>query len=1559
MRENKKAKKQLTKELSEMLQEMALPDEINNTVENKNENFINIRGLQSTDTRLMLITFVCGLVTACIGGLILAGWALGDFYFLRFSKNFIPMADETALLFLILGVALAVAGKSRNNVKLRYYVIGSAIFIAIIAFLILIDFATGNFLNVTDWLKSSHEKLGNIPIGKMSFITAFCFILASISLILSSGKTANISACFGSLILFIGFIIVNGYCYGAPVLYGGTMVPVALPTAIIFIISAIGILASAGKDAFPLKYFLGVSTRTRLLRNLLPVIFTLLLISGWAEVIISGNSNSTLVFIYSIIDILTLIIVGFIIWLLSRSIGDSIDRNNTERKKAEEKIIKLNRVYAVLSNINQAIIRIKDKALLFNEVCRIAVEDGKFLMSWIGLVNTCTNKVEVSASAGATDDYLDKINIDLYDPIRSNGPTGRTIKTGIHNISNNIENDDSMAPWKDDAIRLGYRSSASFPIKVFGKVQGVFNIYSSEVGFFDDVEIKLLDELANNISYAIEFMQNESERKRNEDISKARLSILDLSGKCTLEQLLQKTLDEIEILTGSKIGFYHFIEADQKTINLKAWSTNTIENMCRTKVEERIYKIDEAGVWIECFHTRSAVIHNDFDSLTHRKGLPDGHAPVIRELLMPVIRNEKIVAILGVGNKEKDYDEDDIRTVSQIADLAWDITERKLAEDDLKQSEKKYREVVENTTDIIFTINENGKFTYSNPAGLRISGYTNDELLQKSYKDISLSEYNTSLLLAYYRQMVNKKPNTYFEFPFRKKDGEICWFGQNASLIIEKDKIKGLHIIARDITVRKLAEFALKESEEKYRLLTEHLPDGILIHSDGIIVYANKSAKMIFGADVKTEIIGMPVLNFVHPDYLPTVKDRIKKVVNTGKDVPVIEEKLFKLDRTVFDAEVSAIPFNYLGKPSIQVVVRDITKRKKSEQALIKSEKRYKYIIDNSLAGIYQITLDGNIIYGNDYMLKMMEFEGKDYTSLNVIRFYKNSKERDRLLNEIKEYGEVKNFEIELMTFKGNTITVLINSKLEDNILTGIIHDITEKKKFERELIKLNKAVETSGEVIFMTNTDGIFSYINPEFTNLYGWRADEVIGLKTPSILKSGLINLELYKTLWETLFKKEVFRREFINQTKNGKLIYMDSSINPVLDENGNIYGFLAIQKDITEKKKAEQELIMAKEKAEEMNRLKSSFLANMSHELRTPMNGIIGFSQILQFEDEMDSIKEISNLIYRSSKRLMSTLNSILDLSRIGSGNMKPNYTLADLVELAHEAVNVFKADADNKHLCLNVESKEEIILANTDQRIVIEILINLINNALKFTKEGGVTIRVHLEKSNNKHFIVYDVIDTGIGIDKKDFDTIFEEFRQASEGLSRGFEGTGLGLTICKRYCELLEGTITVQSKIGEGSTFTVKLPVTVEPGGGYLEENEEPKWETFRAVQPEGDKPLVLYVEDDEVSILLVEKLLKGTHDIDIAINSAMSVQMAMKKQYTLILMDINLGKGANGIDATREIRKMENYRDVPIIALTAYAMVGDRDIFIAEGCSDYLSKPFEGKELLDLLKKYL
>jgi len=390
-------------------------------------------------------------------------------------------------------------------------------------------------------------------------------------------------------------------------------------------------------------------------------------------------------------------------------------------------------------------------------------------------------------------------------------------------------------------------------------------------------------------------------------------------------------------------------------------------------------------------------------------------------------------------------------------------------------------------------------------------------------------------------------------------------------------------------------------------------------------------------------------------------------------------------------------------------------------------------------------------------------------------------------------------------------ISPLVNDDGEITHFIAVKEDITEQKKIRSALLvseeRYNAIFNTSLELIYIFDLQGRILEANAQALNLFGYTSTEanslsIFDLLSPDYFETAKKNIAnvLVKGVNEGI---QIYKLK----KKTGEEFFVETTALR-LDRDGKPYAIMGIARNITERMAKEKELIEAKETAEELNRIKSSFLANMSHELRTPLIGILGYAEFLQNELKDNELIEMANIIKTSGKRLNTTLNNILDISRIDSGNQQMNLKEQDLIKYLNEQVELFKVAAEGKGLSLNFEIRKEILNAYIDEKMFVSIISNLLNNAIKFTDKGEVTLRAMQQEDK----AVIEVQDTGIGVTGDYLNIIFEPFRQASEGFSRRYEGTGLGLAIVKKYSDLMGGTITVESKPDEGSTFTLKIPI---------------------------------------------------------------------------------------------------------------------------------------------------
>jgi PAS domain S-box-containing protein len=398
-----------------------------------------------------------------------------------------------------------------------------------------------------------------------------------------------------------------------------------------------------------------------------------------------------------------------------------------------------------------------------------------------------------------------------------------------------------------------------------------------------------------------------------------------------------------------------------------------------------------------------------------------------------------------------------------------------------------------------------------------------------------------------------------------------------------------------------------------------------------------------------------------------------------------------------------------------------------------------------------------------------------------------------------------------------HTLSNIGSFSIENSILferlNGYINElksvIAEKEITEEKLRLLNRAVEQSPASIIVTDDDGIIKYVNKKFTDLTGYTEAEVLG-KTPSVLKSGNHDQSFYKEVWDTIKSGKDWLGEMMNKKKNGDFYWEKVLISPMTDENGIITHFVGVKEDITERKAMMENLIRAKEKAEESDRLKTAFLHNISHEIRTPLNAIVGFSGILSNQDmSAEKKKSYNEIISSSNKQLIHIIDSIMKVSQIETGQVAIDESKVNISRLVTTLYNQFQPQAAKKDLVftLDCQNLAKDLTISTDEIKLRQILTNLLDNAFKFTKEGHVGFGCTRVGAN----IEFSVEDSGIGIPLNEHENIFKRFYQVNKPDSQFYSGTGLGLSICASYATLLGGSLDVKSSAGEGSVFTLKIP----------------------------------------------------------------------------------------------------------------------------------------------------
>lgn len=527
-----------------------------------------------------------------------------------------------------------------------------------------------------------------------------------------------------------------------------------------------------------------------------------------------------------------------------------------------------------------------------------------------------------------------------------------------------------------------------------------------------------------------------------------------------------------------------------------------------------------------------------------------------------------------------------------------------------------------------------------------------------------------------------------------------------------------------------------------------------------------------------------------------------------------------------------------------------------------------------------------------------------------------------------------------------NLESIKLFEVLSVQLAAGIV-----KKSKDIELRMIQRSMEQSPASIIITDIKGNIEYVNPKFCDVSGYSFKEVIG-QNPRILKSGNTPNETYKELWNTVLAGEEWFGDFLNVKKNKDIYWERASFSPIKDEYGKITHIIAVKEDITEAKNFEKEILESKNRAEESDRLKSAFLANMSHELRTPLNAVIGFSNLCDESLSTTEILEFVRLINKSGNQLLGIIEDILNFTSIESESFQIgddeffmfNF-IEDVKKMAKE--KQIQENKDRLGLQFKVDESYSQVLIKSDYQRLLQVVTNLTKNALKFTHEGFVEFGY---KVDGEELSIY-LKDTGVGIEKGKKDVIFERFRQVDDSITRTFGGTGLGLAISKKIMDMLGGSIEVESTPNEGSIFTLKLNCVIS-------KVEEKDMKDQVVKDKPNNPPLILVAEDEVSNFKLIQAILKrNEYDVIRAENGEVAVQMCRENpEIRAVLMDIRMPI-MDGLEATKEIKKFNP--NLHIIAQTAYAMDGDKDKAIAEGCDDYMSKPIKKDLLLSKLKSIL
>lgn len=611
-----------------------------------------------------------------------------------------------------------------------------------------------------------------------------------------------------------------------------------------------------------------------------------------------------------------------------------------------------------------------------------------------------------------------------------------------------------------------------------------------------------------------------------------------------------------------------------------------------------------------------------------------------------------------------------------------------------------------------------------------------------------------------------------------------------------------------------MSENPISKSKIYDHIFQSSLEIVALISFRGKVIDVSETAVKKFGYSSRSEMVGVNLLKLLKSGEAALPKERIQKLLH-GEKLEGIEREFKNKKGEVWVGLANAIPIlDDLGTPiEILVIVRDITEIKNNERRLRDSKNLYQTIFENVPIGIGLADLRGNLVDFNPEMLRPGGYSKKDIEKIkNVSKLYYDKKERTRILTLANKQGYVDDVEVEFVKKDGTpypTLMSLRQVKLDRKIhWLALVLDLSKQKEAENKLASEHQiseergekhnmfqlAVENAAEHIIVTDPDAKIIYANPAASKITGYSIDEMMG-KTPALWGNHMPK-EFYEKMWDTIKnKKQTFVGEVNNKKKDGTLYISSLYITPILDDKKNVKYFIGIERDVTKEKQIEQ--------------MKDDFVNIAAHDLRTPATAVKGFlSMVLEGDAGTvgDSVKEMIKDAYEGNERLIELINNFLNVSRIERGKITVNPKPGNITHIVKAAIQNLKHAAEDKGLYLKYEPQANLPKVMADEDRTIEVISNLVGNALKFTEKGGITISHEIKG----HVLVTNISDTGPGISKDLIPELFQKFRRA--GTRANTPGLGLGLYISKLIIMQSHGEIWVKSEEGKGSTFSFSLPI---------------------------------------------------------------------------------------------------------------------------------------------------
>jgi PAS domain S-box-containing protein len=786
---------------------------------------------------------------------------------------------------------------------------------------------------------------------------------------------------------------------------------------------------------------------------------------------------------------------------------------------------------------------------------------------------------------------------------------------------------------------------------------------------------------------------------------------------------------------------------------------------------------------------------------------------------------------------------------------------------------------------------------------------------------------------------------------------------------------------------------------ELTQFAVDNSADGIVwIRPNGSFSYANKAMYQMLGYTL-ADFCSLYIWDIDSSAMLSESiwSDHWEQLKSTNQIL--IDSELYGSDGSHYPVEFSLNYVKFEGEEYSFAQARNITHRKQTEVALAKSESQFRGLVENTSDLIYIMGLDGIFNYVSPQVQIILGYSGTELIGKSAIE-YIHQDDQHILMDVIPLLLTTKQsqsgMELRVMRKDGTWCWLVYSSSpmlaVDGTIIgiQGIGRDITTEKALlhERKQVKASLVASRQKHYNLIQSIDGIvweydmaterFSFVSDRAKAILGYSISDWLSQADfwQNCLHADDLDVAL-NTRNKAISDRNSCELEYRMITADGQNVWIYDVSTPVYDDDGCLIAMNGLLINISDRKQAEIELYQTNNRLKLMinelqqaTRLKDDFLATMSHELRTPLNTVLGMSEALQEEIYGSlNLRQLKSLktIERSGRHLLELINDILDVSKISAGKLELDISTVTVNVLCKSSIAFVKQKALNQQIQIDLHLSPGVSSMVIDERRMRQVLINLLSNAVKFTPSGGcVSLSINLWDQGADGIdmpgVSIAVTDTGIGIDSTDYQRVFEPFVQLDSSLNRNFEGTGLGLTLARQIVELHGGQIRLKSEVGKGSCFTIYLPhncLIPAEDDQHLSTFDSLSSNTSQTTVETTGQALILLAEDNESNVLTVSSYLiaKG-YQMLIANNGEEAIKMAWEHRPQLILMDIQM-PGMDGLEATIKIRQLPEFANLPIIALTAMAMTGDREKCLLAGATDYLSKPVSLKQLHTAIEQHL